>query len=141
MVNMNQQGRPPEDPGEARYQRHDLRARWLFVFLVVLVGFAIAAHWAVWELFDYLASRPREADAPQSVVSSPVVPGAGPMLQPTQRYDRLPAEDRALQLALEDGIFEKLGWRVDRSTHRAQMPDALIQQVLTQMQPDSGGQP
>jgi hypothetical protein len=116
----------PELPAK-RYEPDRLSRRGAIVFLVVLIAGAVVIHVGVWWLYRDLIAAPRAVDAPRSVVSPEDVAG----------YRTLPPlneDGAAAQRTRENEVFEKLGWTIDPQTHRATIPQPVVEAVQRQAQ-------
>lgn len=120
---------PPSDDALRRgYEADTVSMRALAWFGGIFVAFALVSQVLLWFLLIAYIHRDREADRSLSAITAapqlPPVP-----IQPRPGHDRLPAQDMQALLTQEDDLFARMGWNVDRTTHRVAIPDAVVRAV------------
>ena len=129
---------PEAEAMQLGYQPEAVRVRGLVIFVIIFVITAAVLHVGIWLLQMALESRNRAVDVPRSAVEADVTPAEHP-LQPSVGHDALPYQDMEALRRQEDGMFQKLGWRVDPATHEADVPDAIIQRVAAEAKARAAG--
>ena len=132
------QALPEAEALQLGYQPEAIRVRGLVIFVICFVITAAVLHVGIWFLQMALDSRNRGVDMPRSAVQADVTPPDHP-LQPSVGHDTLPFQDMEALRRQEDGMFQKLGWQVDRATHEADVPDAIIQRVAAEAKARAAG--
>lgn len=107
-----------------------MRGRWLVISIAALFATLVGAFVAM-RLFLALASRPRDVDAPRSVVAGLRPENPTPPLQPSIGHDTKPADDLVIMKRNENAVFERLGWSIDPTTNEPRVPDAILSKLAT----------
>jgi hypothetical protein len=122
----------------AGYEPQRISIRGLLLFIVIFAVSMVVLQALLWWLMRGIEGHDQKMDEPRSALKVDQQPPA-PNLQPSLGHETFEYQDLEQQRHEEDQVFSRMGWRVDMTTHRVQIPPAIVNKVAEQTRARAAG--